>query len=59
MARSPMARISRCTRFRLTGIPRRSSQAFIRLGPKKGVSRYCRSISPIRDRSSAEAARGR
>ena len=29
MARSPMTLISRCTRFRLTGIPCRSSQAFI------------------------------
>ena len=29
-------------------------------GPVEGgVSRYCRSISPIRDRSSAEAAMGR
>jgi hypothetical protein len=33
MARSPMARISRCTRFRLTGMPCRSSEAFIRLEP--------------------------
>ena len=40
MARSPMERISRCTRFWLTRTPRRSSQAFIRLDPKKGVSRY-------------------
>ena len=44
MARSPMSHINRCTRFRLTGMPRRSSQAFIRLDPKKGVSRYRRAI---------------
>ena len=33
MARSPMSRIRRCTRFRLTRIPCLSSQTFIRLDP--------------------------
>ena len=32
-ARRAVVRISRCTRFRLTRLPSRASQAFIRLDP--------------------------
>ena len=59
MDRSPMVRISRCTRFRPTTIPCRSSQTIMRRDPKKGVSRYCQSMACIRARSSSEVPRDR
>ena len=33
MAGSPLMRISRCTRFRLTHLPSRANQTFMRLDP--------------------------